>query len=99
MARKLGCAFVLLVFAGLALFGVQNWSRTTDLSFDLGVAAWHLNPSLPVPELMLFSFALGFVFALLVRGLWSRGKNSSSTTPTGVGSTYASDVDADDDWA
>jgi hypothetical protein len=99
MARKIGCAFVLLAFAALALFGVQNWSRTTDLSFDLGIAAWHLQPPLPVPELMLFSLAAGFVFALLVRGLWSRGKNPPSAATTGVGSTYASDVDADDDWA
>jgi len=99
MVRKFGCAFVLLVFAGLALFGVQNWNRTTDLSFDLGLVAWRLSTPLPVPELMLFSFAAGFVFALLVRVLWTRSKKPAQAAVPGVGSSYASSVDVDDDWA
>jgi hypothetical protein len=98
MARKFGCLLFLLVFGGLALFGVQNWNRLTDLSFDIGLAAWHLAAPLPVPELLLFSFALGFVFALVVRGLWSRGKKSAETGQE-VGASYAADPDVDDEWA
>ena len=98
MARKFGCLLFLLVFAALALFGVQNWARLSDLSFDVGVAAWHLSAPLPVPELMLFSFAAGFVFALIVRALWFRGKKSAETGP-GVGSSYATDLAGDDEWA
>lgn len=52
---------VLLVLGVLSLFVVQNLGRTTDLSLDLWVWAAHLRQPVPVPWLLLGTFAAGFL--------------------------------------
>lgn len=52
---------VLLVLGVLSLFVVQNLGRTTDLSLDLWVWAAHLRQPVPVPWLLLGTFATGFL--------------------------------------
>lgn len=58
-------AAVLAIAAG-ALFSVQNAARTTQLSFDLGFAAWRLEEPLPVPVLMALCCAGGLLLGLAV---------------------------------
>ena len=55
--------------AAFALFAftVQNSSRTTQLSLDVGLAAWKLVDPAPIPMLMWGCFALGTVVT------WSLG--------------------------
>jgi uncharacterized integral membrane protein len=36
----------------VAAFVAQNSSRTTELSFDIGLAAWKLAAPMPIPALM-----------------------------------------------
>ncbi len=48
------------------LFTVQNLERTSDLSLDLYVVAYHLSEPQPVPYLLLGAFGIGLVLA----GLW-----------------------------
>jgi len=50
---------VLLTLLALAAFGVQNSPRTTQLSFDLGFAAWKLEAPASVPIVMGICFAAG----------------------------------------
>jgi hypothetical protein len=50
----------LLVAGGaVALFWVQNSARTTQLSFDLGFAAWQLQQPVPVPALIAVCVGIG----------------------------------------
>lgn len=44
----------------LAMFTMQNLSRTTGLSMNLGVGAVELDHAWPVPCLMAVTFLLGF---------------------------------------
>jgi hypothetical protein len=46
---------------GIGLFWVQNSTRTTQLSFDVGFAAWQLKEPVPVPVLILASVLVGLV--------------------------------------
>ncbi len=57
---------VLLLLLGLvlALFVVQNSARTTDLSLDLFFWAAHLQRPLPVPWLLLSTFAGGLLLGV-----------------------------------
>lgn len=60
----------------LSLFYVQNSARTTQLSLDLGFAAWRLQQPVPVPALVLGCVGGGFLVGFLptwMRGL-SRGR-------------------------
>lgn len=54
----------LLIFAALAallaMFLTQNAARTTQLSLNLGVAAWQLRDPVPVVALLVGTFAGGF---------------------------------------
>ena len=55
-----------LALVGIAAFSifaftVQNSSRTTQLSLDIGVAAWKLMDPAPIPMLMWACFVLGAV--------------------------------------
>lgn len=65
---------VLLGLLGLglvALFWAQNRLVTTQLSFDLGFAAWQLREPVQVPLLMALCVGAGFLlggFPMLVRG-------------------------------
>lgn len=54
----------LLGFTGF-LFVVQNSGRTTQLSLDLGVAAWQLSDPVSVPALIGTCFGAGFILGLL----------------------------------
>jgi uncharacterized integral membrane protein len=47
---KLGVAALMVL--GAVMFVMQNSARTTELSFDIGVAAWKLAAPVPVPVLM-----------------------------------------------
>ncbi len=49
----------------VTLFGIQNGSRTTQLSVDLGLSAWELRKPVSVVVLMAASAGGGFVLALL----------------------------------
>jgi uncharacterized integral membrane protein len=59
-----------IVSAAIALFVIQNLSRTTQLSFDLGFWAVHLQQELPVPALM--GICLGTGLAVGLAGLTPR---------------------------
>lgn len=54
---------VLLVVLAAALFTVQNYTRTTPLSFDVYVAAWQLARPVPVPVVAWASALVGALFA------------------------------------
>lgn len=96
---KIGLA--LLTVLVLAAFFVQNSSRTTGLSFDLGFAAWALASPISVPALMaacafggaLVAFALAYLGRLaltrrvrqLEQELALRGKGPSDGNAGGWG--------------
>jgi uncharacterized integral membrane protein len=74
MSRNGWIAVLLLlaVVVSLAgLFYVQNSARTTQLSFDLGFAAWQLTSAKPVPALLLGAAGGGFLLGFLP--MWLRG--------------------------
>jgi len=52
---------VLLVITVAVLFTIQNSGRTTDLSLDLWVAAFHLKEAVPLPLLLWSAFGFGLV--------------------------------------
>ncbi|MCA9492826.1 MAG: hypothetical protein KC621_22990 [Myxococcales bacterium] len=62
---------VLLFGGSAALFAVQNSSRTTQLSFDLGVAAWQLSEPVSVPALIAVCVGIGFLLGAVPLGLRS----------------------------
>ena len=74
MGRYLAIAalIVFLLAAGVVgLFVVQNSARTTQLSLDLGVAAWQLKRPMSVPTLLGIAFGAGFVFGAVPMGIRS----------------------------
>ncbi len=84
--RNLFTLLVLLFVAFvLALFLVQNHSRTSDLSLDLVFVAWHLARPIPVAVLALGSlivgFLLGYVSGYRKRGALER-KIASKSAPS-----------------
>jgi uncharacterized integral membrane protein len=61
---------VTLLLAGVVtLFVVQNASRTTQLSLNLGFAAWQLQDPVPVPALIAVAFATGFLLSAVLFGV------------------------------
>lgn len=63
-------AIVILVLAlaigGVgALFAVQNSARVTQLSLDLGVAAWQLEQPVSIPALIAICFGAGLLVGAL----------------------------------
>lgn len=54
----------------VALFAIQNSSRTTQLSLDLGFAAWQLDREVPVPALLGGTLLVGLVVGAVP--LWWR---------------------------
>lgn len=58
-----------LVAFVIALFGVQNWSRTAELSLDLYFVAFKTQQPIPLPALIagctLGGFLVGFVWMWL----------------------------------
>lgn len=65
-SRGAVAGILLVVLAALgALFVVQNSSRTTQLSLDLGIAAWQLEQPVTIPALIGISFGVGVVTGLL----------------------------------
>jgi hypothetical protein len=86
---------LILAVLGLAvLFTIQNSSRLTDLSLDLGMAAWHLERPLSVPALLWGAFALGVVGGLLLS--WLRGRPAPSAGGYGGSRPRSS---SDDGWS
>lgn len=74
MGRNGWIALLLLLAvmgAFVGLFYVQNSARTTQLSLDLGFAAWQLKQPVSVPILVLGSVGGGFLFGFLPT--WMRG--------------------------
>ena len=65
MGNRIAWIFLALLFAagGIGLFWVQNSARTTQLSFDVGFAAWQLREPVPVPVLIVSCVALGLLLA------------------------------------
>ncbi|MBX2798018.1 MAG: LapA family protein [Myxococcales bacterium] len=61
MFRTFTLICVLVGAFSLALFWVQNSSRTTQISFDIGFAAWQLQKPVSVPALATSCFGAGFV--------------------------------------
>lgn len=56
-----------LALVGLGgLFWVQNSSRTTQLSLDLGFVAWQLAEPVTVPVLIAGSFSVGLLVGMLL---------------------------------
>lgn len=55
---------LLVVFTGY-LFVVQNSTRTTQLSLNVGFAAWQLTEPVQVPALIGVAFGAGFLLALM----------------------------------
>lgn len=56
----------LLVILVAVMFTLQNSARVSDLSLNLGFAAWHLQAPAPVPWLIWGALGLG----LLLGGGW-----------------------------
>ncbi len=74
MGRYLAIAalIIVLLLAGvLGLFVVQNGSRTTQLSLDLGLAAWQLKQPMSIPALLGIAFGSGFLLGAVP--MWIRG--------------------------
>ena len=63
--------FSALTIGVIVLFVVQNGARTTQLSLDLGFAAWQLQQPMQVPALIGIAFGSGLVLGALP--LWLRG--------------------------
>ena len=57
---------VLLVITVAVLFTIQNSGRTTDLSLDLWVAAFHLKEAMPLPVLLWTTFGVGVLGGCVV---------------------------------
>jgi len=80
-----------------ALFTLQNLDRTSDLSLDLWVVAYHLSEPQPVPYLLWGAFAAG----LLLGGGWSiLGRLSAQARVRGLEQQVARSnlQTTDDDW-
>lgn len=63
-----GIVLTLLGVVLLALFVYQNHLRTTQLSLDLGFAAFQLQQEVMIPALMAICFGAGFVVAAIAFG-------------------------------
>jgi uncharacterized integral membrane protein len=64
-ARTLLVLLIVLAVGLGALFAVQNSSRTTQLSLDLGVAAWQLQEPVQVPALIGVCFGAGVLVGVV----------------------------------
>ena len=62
----LGLIFFLGLAGSGALFWLQNASRTTQLSFDLGAVAWQLEQPVAVPVLMAICMGVGLLLGVLL---------------------------------
>jgi uncharacterized integral membrane protein len=95
-------AIVLAVFAVVAvgtLFVVQNISRETQLSLDLGFRAWQLRTPVSIPVLIATCFGTGVVVAglpLLLRSMRLQSKlrrlELTKPPPSGVDAGQSRDV-------
>jgi uncharacterized integral membrane protein len=70
MRAKLVSILIVLCLGGgaLALFVVQNASRTTQLSFDLGAVAWQLDQPIQVPLVIGLSVLIGLLSGVVLMG-------------------------------
>ncbi len=71
-----GLLFVAAIVSLVGLFAVQNSSRSTQLSLDVGVAAWQLEQPVSVPLLMAACLGGGWLVAAIPLGLrsYTRGR-------------------------
>jgi hypothetical protein len=67
---------VTVAVAVVVLFAVQNSSRTTQLSLDLGFTAWQLERAVPIPALLGITFLGGLVLGAVP--MWVRSLRSAS---------------------
>jgi uncharacterized integral membrane protein len=89
-------SLILVLLVG-AMFTVQNLDRTSDLSLDLYLVAYHLSEPMPVPYLLWGAFGLG----LLVAGAWevvSRLGLHRHIRDLEQQQTRANLTNPDDDW-
>lgn len=68
-------SFVVLLLLTIVAFTMQNMSRTTGLSLNLGLWAWRLRQPVAIPALIWGSFGLG----LVVAGGWGWVRSSALT--------------------
>ena len=96
MGKRTLVGIVLLLLAALvaagALFVVQNASRTTQLSLDLGFAAWQLASPVSVPVLVGSSLGVGFALGLVFAGWWTIRSSSRRRR------RYPADTPLDENW-
>ena len=79
---RIVAAFAVVITAiGLALFWVQNSARVTQLSFDVGFAAWQLQNPVPLPTLLAVCFGGGFLCGALTTTLLSRRRRVTEAPP------------------
>ena len=69
-------ALALLLGTVVALFSIQHGSRTTQLSLDIGFAAWQLDRAVPIPLLMAACAGGGLLLGAVPMGVraYSRGR-------------------------
>ena len=70
---------LLLAFV-LTAFSMQNLSRTTELSLNLGLGGVQLQAPIPVPALMGICIFAGFILGLLAPPVWRWVRNTSTAT-------------------
>ena len=78
--RWLLLVLVLVSLAVLVLFYLQNSLRLTDLSLNLGFAAWRLANPVPVPALLLGALGTGVLLGAVL-GLWMRRGGDKAPAP------------------
>jgi hypothetical protein len=72
------------------LFVIQNRERSTELSLDLGFAAWKLADPVSIPYLLAGTLVVGVLFGLLIPWLWQRRSRGADS--------FASETGAGDSW-
>ena len=90
--------FVLcLAAAFIALFTVQNLSRTSDLSLNLWLVAFKLKAPQPIPYMILASFGAGVVLAGFFSSLNRLGAHRP-IQPSEAQAARKSSPSPEDDW-
>ena len=74
IARWLGGLLLLLLVLAATAFTIQNSSRLTDLSFDIGFFAWHLKEPLALPVILWCTLGGGLAAGAML-GAWLRGRS------------------------